>query len=191
MAQWTSPDPYAGDVHDPMSQKPFMWNKNNPLIYSDPSGYDTITMIARDAADSLLFEHVYIQVKKDDGKIVRYSFGPLKNGNQATKSPLVRKDNKMDAPYDNNNYGSKTLAKCNGICTVKQGGFDESSLARTAEQIQALHLTYGFPQPNSNSATYTLCVDGGGGAQCNNPPGWAISPGWGRNLNAPAKSIGS
>ena len=39
--QWTAPDAYAGDVHDPMSQKPFMWNKNNPLQYSDPSGYYT------------------------------------------------------------------------------------------------------------------------------------------------------
>ena len=36
---WTSPDAYAGDVHDPMSQKPYMWNRNNPYEYSDPSGY--------------------------------------------------------------------------------------------------------------------------------------------------------
>jgi hypothetical protein len=38
-AQWTTPDAYAGDVHDPMTQKPFMWNRNNPFEYSDPSGY--------------------------------------------------------------------------------------------------------------------------------------------------------
>ncbi len=38
-AQWTAPDAYAGDVHDPMSQKPYMWNRNNPLSYQDPSGY--------------------------------------------------------------------------------------------------------------------------------------------------------
>jgi len=37
--QWTTPDAYAGDVHDPMSQRPFMWNGNNPYSYSDPSGY--------------------------------------------------------------------------------------------------------------------------------------------------------
>ena len=40
MAQWTAPDAYAGDVHDPMSQKPFMWNGNNPLEFQDPSGFD-------------------------------------------------------------------------------------------------------------------------------------------------------
>ena len=38
-AQWLTPDAYFGDVHDPMSQKPFMWNDNNPIEYEDPSGY--------------------------------------------------------------------------------------------------------------------------------------------------------
>jgi hypothetical protein len=36
---WTTPDAYNGDPHDPMSQKPFAWNRNNPVEYSDPSGY--------------------------------------------------------------------------------------------------------------------------------------------------------
>jgi YD repeat-containing protein len=39
LEQWTTPDTYAGDVHDPMSQKPFMWNHNNAIQYEDPSGY--------------------------------------------------------------------------------------------------------------------------------------------------------
>jgi hypothetical protein len=39
VGNWTTPDAYAGDAHDPMSQKPYMWNRNNPLEYSDPSGY--------------------------------------------------------------------------------------------------------------------------------------------------------
>ncbi len=43
--QWLTPDPYAGDVHDPMSQKPFMWNNNNPIEYSDPSGYCTLVLV--------------------------------------------------------------------------------------------------------------------------------------------------
>lgn len=43
MAQWTAPDAYAGDAADPMSQKPFMWNGNNPVSYEDPSGYYTLT----------------------------------------------------------------------------------------------------------------------------------------------------
>ncbi|MBV8367669.1 MAG: RHS repeat protein [Candidatus Eremiobacteraeota bacterium] len=36
---WNTPDAYHGDVHDPMTQKPYMWNRNNPYVYSDPSGY--------------------------------------------------------------------------------------------------------------------------------------------------------
>ena len=38
-SQWTTPDAYAGDVHNPASQKPFMWNNNNPYSYLDPSGF--------------------------------------------------------------------------------------------------------------------------------------------------------
>jgi hypothetical protein len=38
--QWTTPDAYSGDVHDPMSQHPYMWNNNSPEQYSDPTGYD-------------------------------------------------------------------------------------------------------------------------------------------------------
>ncbi|MHB8214066.1 MAG: RHS repeat-associated core domain-containing protein, partial [Vulcanimicrobiaceae bacterium] len=37
---WTSPDAYAGTVNDPATQKSYMWNNNNPISYSDPSGYD-------------------------------------------------------------------------------------------------------------------------------------------------------
>lgn len=41
-SQWTAPDAYAGEVHDPMSQKPFMWNRNNPIAYADPTGYISV-----------------------------------------------------------------------------------------------------------------------------------------------------
>lgn len=37
--QWVTPDPYAGNVVDPLSQKPFIWNGNNPLQFNDPTGY--------------------------------------------------------------------------------------------------------------------------------------------------------
>lgn len=36
---WTTPDAYQGEVEDPMSQRPYMWDRNNPVIYSDPSGF--------------------------------------------------------------------------------------------------------------------------------------------------------
>jgi hypothetical protein len=39
VGQWNTPDAFAGTLHDPMTQKPFMFNRNNPYQYSDPSGY--------------------------------------------------------------------------------------------------------------------------------------------------------
>jgi hypothetical protein len=42
MGQWTTPDVYKGNVHDPMSQQPYMWNRNNPYMYADPSGFETV-----------------------------------------------------------------------------------------------------------------------------------------------------
>jgi hypothetical protein len=42
IAAWTTPDAYKGDVHDPMSQQSYMWNRNNPFTYADPTGFDTV-----------------------------------------------------------------------------------------------------------------------------------------------------
>ena len=39
-AAWTTPDAYAGDARDPGSQKSYVWNRNNPVSFSDPAGYD-------------------------------------------------------------------------------------------------------------------------------------------------------
>jgi hypothetical protein len=36
---WTTPDAYPGEIQDPMSQKSYMWNRNNQFAYSDPSGF--------------------------------------------------------------------------------------------------------------------------------------------------------
>ena len=38
---WTTPDAYEGDIHDPMSQQKYVFNGNNAIDYSDPSGYCT------------------------------------------------------------------------------------------------------------------------------------------------------
>ena len=39
---WTTPDAYAGDVGDPGSQKSYMWNNNNAVTYSDPTGFSAV-----------------------------------------------------------------------------------------------------------------------------------------------------
>ena len=38
MQHWIQPDAFPGDIYDPMSQKPFLWERNNPTEYSDPTG---------------------------------------------------------------------------------------------------------------------------------------------------------
>jgi hypothetical protein len=52
--QWTTPDAYAGSVHDPMSQKAFMWDRNNPYSYSDPTGYSPQVAITADEGGGTL-----------------------------------------------------------------------------------------------------------------------------------------
>lgn len=36
---WTTPDVFPGDVDDPSSQKSYVWNGNDPMDYSDTTGY--------------------------------------------------------------------------------------------------------------------------------------------------------
>ena len=61
--QWSTPDAYAGDVHDPMSQKPYMYNHNNPLEYQDPAGFSG-TLIQNGSNVSVI---IFVHVNKDDG----------------------------------------------------------------------------------------------------------------------------
>jgi hypothetical protein len=58
--QWLTPDAYAGDVSDPMSQKPFMWNNNNAVQFSDPTGYDAIFQGQDGSGAQPLFTDYYL-----------------------------------------------------------------------------------------------------------------------------------
>lgn len=40
---WSTPDAYQGEVHDPMSQKGYVWNRGNAASYEDPSGFAALT----------------------------------------------------------------------------------------------------------------------------------------------------
>ncbi len=200
VGQWNTPDTYAGDVQDPMTQKPFMWNRSDPYAYSDPSGFDSIYLVARSAlqvrGSDLGFAHLYILVVHDPdpetGKApppTRYSFGPARKGLAALNSDLIQESNDYDASGDQNNYGTTLLGKCTSECTLQHGGFDEASLNRSAAMIPNQHNAYGFPFPNSNSAAYTLCVLGGGGFACDRPnTGGHVAPGLGTNLSPDAPS---
>ena len=58
--QWLTPDAYAGDISDPMSQKPFMWNNNNAVQFSDPTGYDAIFQGQDGSGAQPLFTDYYL-----------------------------------------------------------------------------------------------------------------------------------
>jgi hypothetical protein len=43
-AQWSTPDAFAGEPTDPLSQMNFMYNNGNAVSYSDPSGFDPLVV---------------------------------------------------------------------------------------------------------------------------------------------------
>ncbi len=160
--QWTTPDAYAGEIHDPMSQAKYMWNHNNPIEYSDPSGYDEIWLYADPAPKGHLGqEHLWLEVRKPHGVEERYSFGP-KTG---VGSPLVRRsDYDKEHEYGRGTANHVRLGSCVNTCTVTKGGFDEASLPKNAAEIEKMGLPYLFF--TSNSAARALCGSGGGGNKC-------------------------
>jgi RHS repeat-associated protein len=87
--QWLTPDAYAGDAHDPMSQKPFMWNNNNPVAWSDPSGYDPFIVFDPNAAVG--FGHIEIAViDARTGKGTLWSQGPAHNNHLSDRQVITR-----------------------------------------------------------------------------------------------------
>jgi YD repeat-containing protein len=191
IGKWTTPDAYKGNIHDPMSQQAYMWNRNNPYVYSDPSGFDTITIYARNA-DHLSESHTFIEVLTDATKghpsrRIRYSFGPA-DEKDPLGSRLVRKDQNYDARYagGRDTWGRTELAHCVGTCTKANGGFDEASLEKTAAAIDKAGVTYRWF--TSNNATYTECVAGGG--NCTLPPGFWDHGAFGWGFPIPIPSAG-
>jgi YD repeat-containing protein len=86
--QWLTPDPYVGDVHDPMSQKPFMWNNNNPVEWADPMGYDPFVIV--DPRQAYGFGHMEIAViNPKTGKGNLWSQGPAHNGRLSDRQVIT------------------------------------------------------------------------------------------------------
>jgi RHS repeat-associated protein len=98
--QWLTPDAYAGDVHDPMSQKPFVWNGNNPVEWGDPTGYTVANdappeqndMITKLRKASTTFETLYEGMDAD--KTRTYHFATLSTLTSGQGAIAVSKDGK-------------------------------------------------------------------------------------------------
>lgn len=83
--QWTTPDAYSGVVRDPMTQKGYMWNGNNSVAYSDPTGFDQLLEVQPNAVghlghiqmivyDPVTLSGWLLSVQSANGN----AFGPLK-----------------------------------------------------------------------------------------------------------------
>jgi hypothetical protein len=44
LGTWTTPDAFQGVHKDPLSQKRYVWEGNNPIEYDDPTGYNAIAI---------------------------------------------------------------------------------------------------------------------------------------------------
>lgn len=47
---WTSPDAYGGELSDPASQEPYMWEGDNPELFTDPNGFCTQRQVGQQVA---------------------------------------------------------------------------------------------------------------------------------------------
>jgi hypothetical protein len=185
VGQWNTPDAYAGDVHDPMSQKPYMWNRNNPYSYSDPTGFDAIWTVwrrvwgpnatwyerlAQQVGDS---NHVYTVIFHDDGSVEHFSFGPKKDSKGVERLVWEPEDYEKGTVW----VASKLEAKCEGLCTRTNGGFDERAMLSVFEYFAMANLPYGHQDaPNSATPQWMACRAAGG--DCTSPDGAGVPYGY-------------
>jgi hypothetical protein len=167
---WATPDAYQGDVHDPMSQKSYVWNRGNAVAYGDPSGYDTVYVnyfvacCYRGAFGVTVAWHTFITVVADDGKTVlaTYSFGP--------KDGFLVKDYALTDRATLDPAHQVAVQRCTDRCSSEPG-------------MKALYDRYKNNEPykylTHNSSTGTSGMLAAGGIHLDkapDAPGW--TPGW-------------
>jgi YD repeat-containing protein len=89
LGAWTTPDAYEGEVHDPVSQQRYMWNRGNAVDFNDPSGYDVLIMV--DPRSVAPFGHMSMVIYNPQTMAgTRYESGPVEAGKIAhTKEKIT------------------------------------------------------------------------------------------------------
>ena len=125
--RFISRDPYKGNVVDPQSLNLYVYCKNNPILYFDPSGYDavldqyisdnfdgkiTVTFIvaqpmpgsrlAIDADFSGDVGHTFIRLDFGDGRVIYKGFYPK---NALTPEQIINKENVPGIIRDDSEHG--------------------------------------------------------------------------------------
>jgi YD repeat-containing protein len=98
LGAWTTPDAYAGDLSDPMSQKSYIWNGNNAIKYSDPTGYYDMFKPLQDAFEG--WGHSSSQEPDDSAREISALIAQVdpKEDPLDPRDPLEPPDNDPNAP---------------------------------------------------------------------------------------------
>jgi RHS repeat-associated protein len=142
---WTTPDAYSGDVHDPGSQKSYMWNGNNPVAYSDPTGFDEEFQSQEGSNAQSMFTDYYAG---DPGSLQAVPNSKLQQQEQQQRqqqsyTPLTNEEiamGEMDAAYGiTSGFSSPEVA-----AFVAGRLYNESSWNERGTVIYSSGNTYGF-----------------------------------------------
>lgn len=191
--QWSEPDAFKGVVHDPMSQRQYMWNNNNPVSYQDPSGFDTIYLGERPALGP--YDHLFIIITDDEGSLktvidfgpsshALYGLGAFGSKVQLGEPSIVDVKAFLNAGTTGTSKDSAYVvgfASCVGTCTFKNGGFDEAAAIAEARSLGSGDYRYGTFFSNSASTVTAVCDAAGARAACDSARKAFPSktPGWG------------
>jgi YD repeat-containing protein len=121
--QWTTPDAYEGDVHDPMSQKPFMWDRNNPYQYSDPTGF-----FPQELAQCDCIGHGFYSV--EEARQVAYASRKPRDHKKTPDKKGGPKDDKHESSKPRTNRQSADIM---GWPQTAEAGGPEAAAAQTDE----------------------------------------------------------
>jgi hypothetical protein len=141
---WTAPDAYAGDVGDPASEKAYMWDDNNPIMYSDPSGYD-IQEISRDVWGGSIVGDV---MEAEAGFPQHTYIHNTTNGQNITFGDVHGQLRQVPSSTEPGGGPARSVhTVCTGTCGNTWHGME-----RSAHQVDKAHRPYGYVTSNSNSA---------------------------------------
>lgn len=140
---WTTPDAYAGDVHDPMSQKPYMWNRNNPTYFSDPTGFDALLDITPNAVGNLGHEQIIIY----NDKTLKGTRWSVQSGNgRAMHAPL----SVTSTPVDVNSLPTRG----HEYFKVLSSRADDANMNQYASKVQASESSHKYNFCTNNCAQF-------------------------------------
>jgi YD repeat-containing protein len=150
--QWLTPDAYAGDAHDPASQKPFMYNNNNPVQWSDPSGYDPFVIYDRNAVGGTGIGHIKIAVvDHNTGKGTLWAQGPAHNGRPADKQVITSTPVTIHDIEKLRNNGDS-------VVTTSTSASQDKAMNSTASQLQSTESQKPYDAISNNCDLFTKQV---------------------------------